>query len=101
MNTNTKLPDCIRPERIGHGSYGSQSEYDAYGERAPITWVCCCGDRLTLEILDHEEMSYSNVPEAEKAQFLAEHKDCAVTCFNCQGTPVVRAGYWCEKCMWD
>jgi hypothetical protein len=95
--TTKQLPKCISAQRIGHWTYGSESEYDMYGERAPITWICRCGDRLTLEILDHDNMSYSPVPEAEKTQFLAEHNSCPATCCGCN-TVIIDDGYWCDEC---
>jgi hypothetical protein len=101
MNTNTKLPDCIRAERIGHWSHGSQSECDAYGERAPITWFCCCGSRLTLEVIDLDTEMYVTVPQQRREKFLADHSECEIVCFTCQIAPVERAGMWCDKCMWD
>ena len=97
MTTKVQLPKCIRATRIGHWSYGSESEYDLYGERAPITWQCRCGDRLTLEILDHEEMSYSPVPETTKAQFLAEHNSCKAMCSGCDAV-INDDSYWCDEC---
>lgn len=100
-NTNTKLPDCIRAERVGHWMHGSESECDANGELAPITWFCCCSERLKLENMDYDTEMYIPVSQEQKDQFLAKHSNCAVTCFNCQDVPVVRAGLWCEKCMWD
>ncbi len=94
------LPTCIKATRIGHWSMGSENEYDAFGEQAPITWTCTCGHRLTLEILDYDTGEYTNTPQHVKDGFLADHATCTVPlCYVCGMTPVGRQGGWCYECI--
>ena len=92
------LPKSITAKRIGHWSYGPESEYDEVGELAPITWSCACGARLKLETLDRYEDCYIPVAEEVKTQFLADHGSCAITCYKCHEAPVAREGEWCVPC---
>ena len=89
------LPRCIKARRIG---YGTESSYDEYGNEAPVMWFCNCGARLALEILDHEEMSYTDIPLVIRQEFLQEHSKCTAVCYVCQVSPVEEVGYWCEEC---
>lgn len=73
MNTSKKLPSCIYATRIG---YYQESEYDEYGQVAPVTWICACGHRLKTMVLDHETMDYTTVPQQKRDQFLADHSSC-------------------------
>ena len=93
-----QLPTCITARRIGHHSMGSENEYDADGEQAPITWTCNCGHRLTLEYIDPNTEKYVKVSEDVKAKFLAAHTNCTAVCFHCGVTPVKGHGYWCDEC---
>lgn len=101
MKEALKLPSCIHVRRIGHYSYGPDSEYDVFGELAPVTWMCDCGHRLTLERYDYDEDRYIPVSQDRKDLFLAEHTNCTAKCYNCKAVPVTRQGYWCEKCEED
>jgi len=92
------LSSCITARRIGHWSYGTESEYDANGELAPITWICNCGSMFTTEVLNRETDEYYEVPQHEKQQFLAEHQTCMAKCYKCHTNPVEKQGYWCEEC---
>lgn len=92
------LPKNIVAKRIGHWSYGPESEYDADGELAPITWSCACGARLKLETLDRYEDCYIPVAEEVKNKFLADHSSCEITCYKCSTAPVDRQGDWCQPC---
>jgi hypothetical protein len=67
------LPKCIKARRIG---YGAESSYDQYGNEAPVIWFCNCGAVLALEILDHEEMSYTDISPVVREGFLQEHSTC-------------------------
>lgn len=80
MNT---LPNCVKATRIGHWSMGSENEYDAYGEQAPITWTCNCGHRLALETLDYETEEYTATSQEVKDMFLAAHTTCVAKCYVC------------------
>jgi hypothetical protein len=93
-----QLPTCIKATRIGHHSYGSESGYDAFGEAAPVTWMCACGNRLTLEWFDDEDERYVPVSQERKASFLEQHSNCAIVCYKCHEVAVERPGYWCESC---
>lgn len=98
------IPACITATRIGHWSFGSESEYDADGEQAPITWQCACGAWLKLENLVLRDSGYDDdymyvaVSEATKVEFLAQHQSCEIVCFHCHKVPVDRPMSWCEKC---
>lgn len=92
-----QLPACIKASRIGHHSYG-ESEYDAMGEQAPVTWTCNCGASLTLERMDYDTEQYVPVSEHMKAHFLATHTTCTAKCYKCGTASVERHGHWCEKC---
>lgn len=93
-----ELPNCVKASRIGHWSMGSESEYDAMGEQAPITWTCNCGWSLDLENYDYDKEMYFSVSEDSKAEFLAEHTSCVAKCYKCRVTPVEEKGYWCDEC---
>lgn len=98
MKTQLQLPKSIRAERVGHWSHGSQSNCDADGELAPITWFCCCGSRLTLEVMDRDTEMYVTVPQQRREKFLADHSECNIVCFTCRIAPVRKAGMWCDEC---
>lgn len=98
MSFNVQLPECVHTGRFGHWSMGSESEYDANGELAPITWFCDCGARLTLEVLNHRTDQYMPVSEEDKHQFLSLHVNCTATCYKCSTTTVETYGLWCEAC---
>lgn len=87
----TTLPACIKARRVGHHSMGSENEYDATGEQAPITWTCNCGSWLVLDY-------YVQTSEGIKAEFLAAHTACTAKCFKCGVVDVERQGYWCDQC---
>ena len=96
MDDNLKLPECIRATRIG---YYSESEYDLFGELAPVTWQCDCGKRITLERYDSNFEYYIPVPQELKDEFLAKHTACTAVCYNCHKVPVEHFGYWCDSCQ--
>lgn len=93
-----KLPECIRASRIGHWSYGSESEYDADGQLAPVTWICNCDSRITLEVYNRQTGEYTDTPEEVLKDFLTKHTACVAMCYNCQAVEVDRQGYWCNEC---
>ena len=95
MKGALKLPSCIHATRIG---YYPESECDAFGELAPVTWVCNCGRQLTLERYDDETDRYIAVSQERKEEFLAQHTVCTAKCYKCGEKPVTRAGYWCQEC---
>jgi len=104
---NDQLPKCIRAQRIGHWSYGSESEYDADGEQAPITWICNCGSRIKLEKYMWDRTTdwtwYEPTPKEELDKFLSEHNACPAVCYTCNA-PVERGGMRCNACEasdWD
>ena len=96
------LPKSITARRIGHWSYGSESEYDADGEQAPITWICNCGSRIKLEKYVWDRATdwtwYEPTPKEELDEFLAKHGNCEPRCYKCQETLVDRQGDWCQPC---
>lgn len=96
-----QLPSSITARRFGHHSMGVESEYDAFGEQAPITWICNCGSMMATERYDYDTESYIPTSEARKAEFLANHTSCVATCYHCHTTPVERQGLWCDKCSDD
>ncbi len=98
MDKALHLPSCITAIRIGHWSYGTENEYDAYGELAPVTWRCACGHRLTLERFDDETERYVPVSKERKAMFLEQHANCAIVCYHCREVAVEEAGQWCATC---
>lgn len=99
MNGKVQLPDCIRAMRIPHWSQWSESEYDQNGELAPITWICNCGQWLTLEEwADDEQFQYMPILESRKTQFLSEHTSCTAKCYKCNSAPVESWGLWCQPC---
>ena len=98
MDKALKQPKCIKATRIGHHSSGPESGYDAFGDMAPVTWMCACGNRMTLERYDDEQDRYIAVSQERKTTFLAEHANCAIMCYKCHEVPVERPGYWCESC---
>jgi hypothetical protein len=93
-----ELPSCVQARRVGHWSFGSESEYDALGEQAPLTWTCNCSSWLTLEIYDFETESYVKVSEDIKAKWLSLHQTCVAKCYKCGIEVVERQGLWCEDC---
>lgn len=93
-----QLPTSITARRVGHWSYGSETEYDAMGEQAPVTWTCNCGSTLCLEHYDTNTERYVATPESRKMEFLVVHASCTPKCFHCGEVDVERQGYWCEKC---
>ena len=93
-----QLPHCVKATRIGHWSMGSENQYDAFGEKAPVTWVCACGESLTLEYMDYSTERYIAIAESDKAEFLASHNSCTAKCHKCGIAPVQSYGYWCEDC---
>jgi len=93
-----KLPRCIRARRIGHWSYGSDTFFDANGNKAPVTWTCNCGSRITLEVYDCQTGEYTDTPKELLQAFLAEHTACVAMCYNCRKVEVERQGYWCNEC---
>jgi hypothetical protein len=92
------IPACIQAHRIGHWSYGTESEYDADGQLAPVRWICNCGSWMVVETLDPATDQRIAVPSWEKEKFLTEHAECVAKCYNCHVKPVERQGYWCEEC---
>jgi len=93
-----KLPECIRSRRIGHWSYGSDTEYDEFGMLAPVTWICNCGSWVKTELLNLETGQYEQLSDDAMTAFLAEHQDCVAMCYNCRKVEVERQGYWCLEC---
>lgn len=96
MTSQHQLPACVHAMRIG---YNRESSYDINGELAPITWICDCGCKLTLEKwADEERLDYIPISESLKTEFLTQHTNCAATCYNCGITTVETYGLWCEAC---
>lgn len=96
-----QLPSSIKAQRLGHWSYGSETEYDHMGEQAPVTWTCNCGSTLCLEHYDTDTERYVATPESSKVEFLTAHASCAAKpayCFHCGVVEVKRQGDWCDKC---
>lgn len=85
----------IHVTRIGYG----ETEYDLMGEQAPITWICGCGSRLTLEWFDDAKEQYFPVSDDRKQVFLEKHSACTVMCWECHRVPVERVGCWCDACV--
>lgn len=92
------LPSCVQARRIGHWSYGSDTEYDADGNQATITWICNCGSFVRLEVYNQETGEYTDTPKESLQQFLANHQVCEATCYKCGVVQVERNGLWCEAC---
>ena len=78
MSSRFKLPGCIKAERRGHWSMGSENHYDINGELAPITWACNCGSWIKLETLDESGYQYISTPQARLEEFLSKHSNCPV-----------------------
>ena len=96
----TTLPKHIRATRRGIG----ESEYDAYGELAPLQWRCRCGSTIFLEIMDYNTESYIRTPQEMVDCFLEQHTDCTkkVHCYSCKEVEVEEYGDWCDSCSdWD
>ena len=98
QDKKVNLPECIHPRRIGHWSYGSESEYDADGRQAPVTWICNCGSRITLEVYNPQTGEYTDIPKELIQKFLAEHTACVAMCYNCRVVEVDYQGYPCQEC---
>lgn len=114
MSSTIKLPECIEARRIG---YHAESEYDEFGEAAPITWICGCGARLRLEhyeVIESEiygeyignrwypeivSEGYVAVSQERKDEFLAKHSSCKNTCWKCRQTEVEFIDQWCFLCQ--
>ena len=91
------LPNHIRATRRGIG----ESDYDAYGQLAPLQWRCRCGSVIFLEIWDHHTEEYIWTPKAKADQFLADHSHCPakqVRCYSCKEVEVEQYGDWCAVC---
>lgn len=86
------LPACIKARRIGHWSYGTDTEYDVNGELAPITLTCNCGSWIKTEAFC-ETGEYTPVSD-----FVTNHQACVAKCYNCHTNTVERQGYWCAEC---
>jgi len=95
MPLNFKLPESVYATRIGHYP---ESEYDASGMLAPVTWICNCGYHFRTEVYNHTTDQYTLVPKEERDQFLSEHVSCTAKCYKCHTTPVDRYGSWCDPC---
>lgn len=93
-----QLPACVKAVRIGHWSMGSENEYDAMGEQAPVTWVCNCGHTLLLDHFDYNTEQWIITPENRKFEFLAAHPACIAKCFKCGIVVVDERGAWCDAC---
>ena len=66
-------PEYFTATRKGWG----ESEYDAFGEQAPLSWVCdYCGSWITLESFDHETEEYVDTPRHALEHFIAQHAEC-------------------------
>jgi hypothetical protein len=89
-----KLPSCIKATRIGLG----ESEYDAQGMPAPVTWFCGCGARLTLETYSYEMDQYKPISKEMQQHFLDSHLNCIVVCYKCHDVEVESIGQWCQDC---
>jgi len=90
-----KLPSCIKPTRVG---FYPESQYDAQGMIAPVTWFCGCGSSLTLETYDYDIEGYKPVSRLVKNQFLDSHLNCIVVCSKCHDVEVKYIGQWCVDC---
>ena len=90
-----QLPECVHATRIGQYP---ESQYDSSGRIAPVTWICNCKSRLTLEVLDRNTDEYIPVSKEERDQFLSEHVSCTAKCYKCDTTPVDSYGMWCDPC---
>lgn len=66
------LPKCVTARRMGY----METEYDQFGELAPVRWFCDCGSVLFVETLNWEIEKYVSVSEEAKAEFLANHNNC-------------------------
>ena len=91
---NNPLPSNIKAISLGIG----ESDYDRYGNVAPIAWVCGCGHRLPIERMDYDTGEYVPVSQDLRDYFLAEHTGHAPVCYKCQTTQVSRVGAWCQPC---
>lgn len=98
------LPNHIRATRCGIG----ESEYDAYGELAPLQWRCRCGSVIFVERMDYKAEAYVWTPKEETDRFLADHSHCPakqVHCYSCKEVEVERYDDWCDVCSdnsdWD
>jgi len=92
------LPACIRARRIGHWSYGSDTEYDENGAQAPVTWTCNCRSWITLEVYNCQTGEYTDTPKELLKEFLAKHTDCVAMCYKCGVLLGERLGDWCNDC---
>lgn len=84
------LPASLNAARRGLG----ESEYDVFGELAPVSWSCSCGSRLQLQTYrviedpifgrdiggewfpDILEEGYVPCSQDQKDDFIARHRDC-------------------------
>lgn len=85
------LPDCVF---LDYPEY----PYDVFGEKAAPKWTCACGSSMHTEYFDDVSEEYVPVRDERKAEFIAAHSSCAMTCFKCHKVPVERPGSWCESC---
>ena len=92
------LPACVKARRIGHWSFGADTEYDATGEQAPVTWTCNCGSMIKTELFNYDTEEYIPVSDEELSAFLTNHQACVAKCYNCGVNPVAKQDYWCEEC---
>jgi hypothetical protein len=68
-----EFPKHFEARRIGYG----ETEYDAFGEAAPLSWVCVtCGSMIAMEFFDEETEQYMDANPEYVQRFIDRHMEC-------------------------